>query len=139
MWMQENMIDSLSLRILIEKQVMTSAQSVLLYNELIIRGYQIDVGNIELREKRNNEQYVKKQAEVDFVLNQGSKRYYIQSAYEMPSPAKKEQEEKSLINIPDSFKKIIIVGGDIIPKHDENGITIIGLKDFLLNPNCLEL
>lgn len=111
----------------------------IIYNELIIRGYQVDVGNIELREKNKDDQYVKKQAEIDFVINQGSKRYYVQSAYEMPILEKKEQEEKSLINIPDSFKKIIIVGGDIIPKHDENGITIIGLKDFLLNQNCLEL
>ncbi|MBR1649449.1 MAG: ATP-binding protein [Alphaproteobacteria bacterium] len=111
----------------------------IIYNELIIRGYQVDVGNIELREKKGNNQYIKKQAEVDFVLNQGSKRYYIQAAYEMPDALKKQQEEKSLINIPDSFKKIIIVSGDIIPKHDENGITIIGLKDFLLNPHCLEL
>lgn len=111
----------------------------IIYNELIIRGYQIDVGNIELREKQKDNQYVKKQAEVDFVVNQGSKRYYIQSAYDMPTSEKKEQEEKSLIHIPDSFKKIIIVGGDVIPKHDEKGITIIGLKDFLLNPNSLEL
>ena len=111
----------------------------IIYNELIVRGYQIDVGNIELREKQKDNQYIKKQAEVDFVINQGSKRYYIQSAYDMPTSEKKEQEKKSLIHIPDSFKKIIIVGGDVIPKHDEKGITIIGLKDFLLNPNSLEL
>lgn len=110
-----------------------------IYNELIIRGYQVDVGNIEIREKQSKTQYSKKQLEVDFVLNKGSSRYYIQSAYDISDVEKKEQEERSLIKIPDSFKKIIIVKNDIIPRHDEKGITIIGLKDFLLNKDSLEL
>ena len=108
-----------------------------IYNELVMRGYQVDVGNIGIRE-REEEQYVRKQLEVDFVANQGSKRYYIQSALEMPTPEKREQEEKSLLSIGDSFKKIIIVEKNIVPKNDENGISIIGLKDFLLNTESLD-
>lgn len=108
-----------------------------IYNELIIRGYQVDVGNIGIREKEED-QYIRKQLEVDFVANQGSKRYYIQSAQEMPIQEKREQEEKSLLNIGDSFKKIIIVEKNIVPRHDENGITTIGLKDFLLNAESLD-
>lgn len=109
----------------------------IIYNELIIRGYQVDVGNVGIREKKED-QYIRKQLEVDFVVNQGSKRYYIQSAQEMPTQEKLEQEEKSLLNIGDSFKKIIIVEKNIVPRHDENGITIIGLKDFLLYTESLE-
>lgn len=109
----------------------------IIYNELIIRGYQVDVGNVGIREKEGN-QYIRKQLEVDFVANQGSKRYYIQSAQEMPTQEKREQEEKSLLSIGDSFKKIIIVEKNILPKHDEKGITIIGLKDFLLERESLD-
>ncbi len=108
-----------------------------IYNELLIRGYQVDVGNVGVREKKDD-LYVRKQLEVDFVANQGSKRYYIQSAQEIPTQEKREQEEKSLLNIRDSFKKIIIVEKNIVPRHDENGITIIGLKDFLLNTDSLD-
>lgn len=109
----------------------------IIYNELVIRGYQVDVGNVGIREKKE-EQYIRKQLEVDFVVNQGSKRYYVQSAQEMPTQEKREQEEKSLLNIGDSFKKIIIVEKNIVPRHDENGITIIGLKDFLLHTESLD-
>lgn len=109
-----------------------------IYNELIIRGYQVDVGSIGIREKENGEQ-IRKQLEVDFVANQGSKRYYIQSAQEIPTKEKLEQEEKSLLNIKDSFKKIIIIEKNVVPKYDQNGINIIGLKDFLLNTNSLDL
>lgn len=107
-----------------------------IYNELIIRGYQVDVGNIGVRKKENGEQ-MRKQLEVDFVANQGGKRYYIQSVQGIPAKEKLEQEEKSLLNIRDSFKKIIIIEKNIVPKHDENGISIIGLKDFLLNAGSL--
>lgn len=110
----------------------------IIYNELNIRGFKVDVGNVELLDKKDQETYVKKSAEVDFVANQGSKRYYIQSVLDMPTTEKKAQEERSLIGIRDSFKKIIIVESDIIPYQDENGITIIGLKDFLLNPASLD-
>ena len=109
----------------------------IIYNELVIRGYQVDVGNIGIREK-TGDQYVRKQLEVDFVTNQGSKRYYIQSAQEMPTQEKRDQEERSLLSIDDSFKKIVIVEKNIIPRYDENGISIIGLKDFLLNTESLD-
>ena len=111
----------------------------IIYNELNIRGYKVDVGNIEILDKNKNNSYVRKPTEIDFVANLGSKRYYIQSAFEMPTTEKKEQEERSLLSVRDTFKKIIIVKDDIIPYQDYNGITIIGLKDFLLNKDSLEL
>lgn len=109
-----------------------------IYNELAIRGYRIDIGNVEIREK-NNGKYTKKQVEVDFVANMGSKRYYIQSTQEMPTQEKYQQEERPLLGIKDSFKKIIVVGKDMVPRNDENGIAIIGFKDFLLKSNSLEM
>lgn len=109
-----------------------------IYNELNIRGFRIDAGNVEVLDKKTDNMYVRKNTEVDFVANMGSKRYYIQSALEMPTTEKKEQEEKSLLGIKDSFKKIIVVKSNIIPYQDDNGITVIGLKDFLLNSNSLE-
>lgn len=110
-----------------------------IYNELNRRGFSIDVGNVEIIDKASDNTYVRKNTEVDFVANLGSKRYYIQSALEMPTEEKKAQEEKSLLGIKDAFKKIVIVKNSVIPYQDENGITIIGLKDFLLNSNSLEL
>ena len=110
-----------------------------IYNELHRRGFSIDVGNVELIDKASDNTYVRKNTEVDFVANLGSRRYYIQSALEMPTEEKKAQEEKSLLGIKDAFKKIVIVKNSITPYQDENGITIIGLKDFLLNSNSLEL
>ena len=110
-----------------------------IYNELNRRGFSIDVGNVEIIDKASDNTYVRKNTEVDFVANLGSKRYYIQSALEMPTEEKKAQEEKSLLGIKDAFKKIVIVKNSITPYQDENGITIIGLKDFLLNSNSLEL
>lgn len=110
-----------------------------IYNELNRRGFSIDVGNVEIIDKAPDNTYVRKNTEVDFVANLGSKRYYIQSALEMPTEEKKAQEEKSLLGIKDAFKKIVIVKNSVIPYQDENGITIIGLKDFLLNSNSLEL
>ena len=90
-------------------------------------------------EKNNDERTIRKQLEVDFVCNQASKRYYIQSAFAIPNKEKMEQEQKSLINIDDSFKKIIIVKEDINLWRNEEGILIIGLEEFLLNPNSLDL
>ena len=110
-----------------------------IYNELNRRGFSIDVGNVEIIDKASDNTYVRKNTEVDFVANLGSRRYYIQSALEMPTEEKKAQEEKSLLGIKDAFKKIVIVKNSITPYQDENGITIIGLKDFLLNSNSLEL
>ncbi|SFT35225.1 hypothetical protein SAMN02910301_0614 [Lachnospiraceae bacterium XBD2001] len=109
-----------------------------IYNELIYRGYKVDVGVVEIRVDENGKK-VRKQLEVDFVVNQGSKRYYIQSAYALPNQEKVEQEQASLIKIPDSFKKIIITSGNTPVWRNDQGITIMGLFDFLLNEDSLDL
>ena len=109
----------------------------IIYNELKIRGFQVDVGVVEHRTTDKEGKTVRKQYEVDFVANQGSQRYYIQSAFIMPTDAKEKQESASLLNINDSFKKIIIVKDYIQPKRNENGIVTIGLIDFLLKPELL--
>lgn len=108
-----------------------------IYNELKIRGFQVDVGVVEHRTTDKDGKRVRKQYEVDFVANQGSQRYYIQSAFIMPTDAKERQESASLLNIDDSFKKIIIVKDYIKPKRNEEGIVTIGLIDFLLNVDSL--
>lgn len=110
----------------------------IIYNELRIRGYNVDVGVVELR-GRADSQFTRKQFEVDFVANMGSKRYYIQSVYSMRTAEKMEQEMQSLRRIDDSFKKVIIVMEDIKVKRDENGFVTMGIFDFLLNENSLEL
>ena len=109
----------------------------IIYNELKIRDFQVDVGVVEHRTTDKDGKRVRKQYEVDFVANQGSQRYYIQSAFIMPTDAKERQESASLLNIDDSFKKIIIVKDYIKPKINEEGIVTIGLIDFLLNPKSL--
>ena len=98
-----------------------------IYNELRRCGYSVDVGMIEVRSATQ-----RKQLEVNFVANKGDKRYYIQSAFALPDEQKREQELASLKKINDSFKKIIITRDDIAPYHDDNGVLIIGLMDFLL-------
>ena len=108
-----------------------------IYNELKIRGFQVDVGVVEHRTTDKDGKRVRKQYEVDFVANQGSQRYYIQSAFVKPTDAKERQESASLLNIYDSFKKIIIVKDYIKPKRNEEGIVTIGLIDFLLKPELL--
>lgn len=110
----------------------------IIYCELKMRGYQVDVGVVEYRKTDKDGKRTRKQYKVDFVANQGSQRYYIQSAFIMPSDAKERQESASLLNINDSFKKIIIVKDYIKPKRNEAGIITIGLIDFLLNPELLE-
>ena len=109
-----------------------------IYNELRYRGYNIDVGVINTRETTNNLSE-RKQLEIDFVANQGNKRYYIQSAYDIPDEEKMNQETKSFDKVNDSFKKIIVINKDIRPRRSEKGYLIISIKDFLLNPNSLEL
>ena len=109
-----------------------------IYNELIYRGYSVDVGLVETRVDEVGKK-VRRQLEVDFVINQASKRYYIQSAYALPDKEKMEQEQASLIRIPDSFKKIIVVGGNSPIWRNEAGITIMGIYDFLLNENSLDI
>lgn len=106
----------------------------IIYNELLVRGYNVDVGVVEIREGG-----ARKQLEVDFICNQGSKRYYIQSALNLDTPEKTLQETKSLNNIGDSFKKIIVVKDNIKLWRNEDGILIIGIQEFLLNRNSLDL
>lgn len=111
----------------------------IIYNELRFRGYMVDVGTVIKREYGPNDKDVKKQLEVDFIANLGSKKYYIQSAYSLPSKEKLEQEKASLINIDDSFKKIIVIKDRIKPSLDEHGILTINLFDFLLDMDSLDL
>lgn len=109
----------------------------IIYNELRVRGFNIDVGVVEIREQHEGK-LLKKKLEVDFIAQKGNEKYYIQSAYEMSNIEKRKQEEKSLLNISDSFKKVIIVKDNIMPKRDEYGVITIGLFDFLLGRVGLE-
>lgn len=109
----------------------------IIYNDLVRRGYNVDVGVVEYNQTKDNKKK-KIQLEVDFVVNRGNIRYYIQSALALNSEEKREQEINSLKRIEDSFKKIVIVKDDIIPRYDEQGIYYIGIKDFLLTDNILE-
>ncbi len=110
----------------------------IVYNELVMRGYNVDVGVVELYEQNNKGKSVLKKTEVDFVCNQSDKRYYIQVAYTIDSDDKIKQEQKSLLHINDAFKKIIIVKDSIKPHYNNYGVYIIGLYDFLLNYNILD-
>lgn len=107
----------------------------IIYNELIVRGYNVDVGVVEIRDENKN----RKQLEVDFVCNLGSKRYYIQSALNLDTREKTLQEERPLININDNFKKIIVVKDNLKHWFTEEGILVIGIQEFLLNQNSLDL
>lgn len=111
----------------------------IIYNELLVRGLNVDVGVVEHSEKDGNGKSVRKRLEVDFVCNRGSKRYYIQSAFAIPDAQKMDQEQNSLVRIGDSFKKIIVVKDRIKLWRNEEGIVIMGIMDFLLNPDSLEL
>ena len=109
-----------------------------IYNELIYRGYSVDVGVVETRVDEGGKK-VRKQLEVDFVVNQFNKRYYIQSAFLISDREKVEQEQAPLVKIPDSFKKIVVVGNHSPIWRNEKGITFMGIYDFLLNENSLDL
>lgn len=111
----------------------------LIYNELRIRGYNVDVGVVPAVTRDNEGKQHRSNYEIDFVCNAGSKRYYIQSAYRMETDDKIKQEKSSLLKVEDSFKKIIIVGDEMPITRDDNGITIMNVYDFLLKSNSLEL
>lgn len=116
----------------------THAMENVIYNELRMRGYSVDVGVITVSEKDANGKVVRKQLEVDFVCNMGSSRYYLQSAYAIPDEEKREQEIRPFRKIDDSFKKIVITK-DIVPAHyDEHGILTINIYDFLLDPTSID-
>ncbi len=111
----------------------------IIYNELLVRGLNVDVGVVEQSERDENGKTVRKRLEVDFVCNRGSQRYYIQSAFAIPDTEKMQQEQNSLVRIGDSFKKIIVVKDKIKLWRNEKGIVIMGIMDFLLNPGSLDL
>ncbi len=125
-------------RLNFRQQEPTHIMENIVYNELLIRGYNVDVGIVDVFEKSSEGKKVHKQLEVDFVVNQGSQRYYIQVAYDMTSEEKQTQELNSLRNIPDSFKKLVIVNGTKKPWRNEEGFVIMGMKYFLLNADSLE-
>lgn len=125
-------------RLNFRQQEVTHIIENIVYNELMIRGYNVDTGIIDVYGKDKAGKRVRKQLEVDFVVNQGNQRYYIQVAYDMASKEKQSQEFYSLRSIPDSFKKIVIVNGTTKPWRNEDGFVIMGMKYFLLNPGSLE-
>ena len=125
-------------RLNFRQQEPTHIMENIVYNELLIRGYNVDVGVVEVFDRNKEGKRVRKQLEVDFVVNQSSQRYYIQVAYDMTSEEKQTQEFNSLRNIPDSFKKVVIVNGSKKPWRNDEGFVIMGMKYFLLNANSLE-
>ena len=123
----------------LRQQEETHIMENIIYNELRRRGCKVDVGMVEQRFVDNDGKWQRKQLEVDFVVNEGNQRYYIQSALALPDEEKRKQEMGSLLRIKDSFKKIIIVKDDIKPWRDENGILTMGLLDCLMNADSLKL
>lgn len=111
----------------------------LIYNELRIKGYNVDVGVVPFVSRGEDGKQQRGQLEIDFVCNAGSKRYYVQSAYRMDSEEKTRQEQASLLRVADSFKKIVVVGEETPVARDETGVTTLSIYDFLLKENALEL
>ena len=110
-----------------------------IYNELRMRGLNVDVGVVEYNYKDENKKTVRKNLEVDFIINRGSNRYYIQSALNVDTKEKQIQETESLRRTGDSFKKVVIVRNNIVPRYDDDGILYIGVEDFLLDEAALDL
>lgn len=111
----------------------------IIYNELLVRGFNVDVGVVDISERSESGKPVRKRLEVDFICNKGNKRYYIQSAFAIPDREKMQQEQNSLIHIPDSFKKIIVVKDNVKLWRNEEGIVVMGIMDFLLKSDSLDL
>lgn len=125
-------------RLNFRQQEPTHIMENIVYNELLFRGYSVDVGIVDVLDKNAEGKYINKQLEVDFVVNEGNQRFYIQVAYDMSSIEKQNQELKSLRNIADSFKKIVIVNSYQKPWRNEDGFVIMDMKYFLLNHNSLD-
>ena len=121
------------------QQEETHIMENIIYNELIIRGYNVDVGMVEIKKQDKEGKWIRIQLEVDFIASLGSKKYYVQSALSIPDREKEIQESRSLTSINDSFKKVIIVKDHIMPRRNEEGILTIGLFDFLLKEESLDL
>lgn len=115
------------------------AMENVIYTELRARGYGVDVGIVASYGKNASGKTTRTTREVDFVCNQGDRRYYVQSAYAIPDKRKLDQEQASLLKIADSFRKIIVVHDPIVPHYNEQGIYMIGVRDFLLDPNSLDV
>ena len=111
----------------------------LIYNELRVRGFDVDVGIVTVNSRDEHGKSKRTQHEVDFVVNRGSNRYYIQSAFAIPDEQKRTQETTALTGIGDSFRKIVVVRENIIPWHDERGILYVGIEDFLLDESAMDL
>ncbi len=125
-------------RINFRQMELTHSMENVIYNELRMRGFSVDVGNINIVEKGKNGKQIKKQLEVDFICSKGSKKYYIQSAYMLRTAEKTEQEIRPFARIQDSFKKIVITSNTPKPFYSEDGILMMSVFDFLLHPNSLE-
>ncbi len=111
----------------------------IIYNELRFRGYQVDVGTVESRERDSKGKEIRVQREIDFIATLGSKKYYIQSAYSISDKEKYEQETLSFKKTNDSFKRVIIVEKSMKPRYDDNGYLMMGVKEFLLDENSLAI
>jgi len=111
----------------------------IIYNELIIREFDVDVGVVEYNHKDSNGKKIRTQLEIDFIAYKGSQRYYIQSALSVGDEDKRQQEIHSLKRVADSFKKIVVVKDDIIPWHDDYGILYVGIEQFLLEESAMDL
>ena len=109
-----------------------------LYNELCLRGYSVDVGVVEINERQEDGKYVRKQIEVDFVCNKADERVYVQSAFSIPTTEKRQQEERPLVNVGDGFRKVVVTKDNVIRHNDENGILIMSLQEFLMDEGALE-
>jgi len=125
-------------RLNFRQQEPTHLMENVVYNELLARGYSVDVGVVEVNHKNSEGKSVRKQLEVDFVTNMGNQRYYIQVAYDLSTEEKQQQEYNSFRNIPDSFKKIVLVNGSSKPWRNDEGYVIMGMKYFLLNRDSLD-
>jgi Predicted ATPase (AAA+ superfamily) len=109
------------------------------YNELCLRGYSVDVGVVEINERQADGKYVRKQIEVDFVCNKADERVYVQSAFSIPTTEKRLQEERPLVNVGDGFRKVVVTKDNVIRHNDENGILIMSLQEFLMDERAIEM
>ena len=121
-------------RINYRQMEVTHSMENVIYNEMRMRGFSVDVGNLNIVEKGKDGKYVKKQLEIDFICNKGSKKYYIQSAYLLETEEKTTQEISPFLKIHDSFKKIVITSNTPKPFYNEDGILFMNVFDFLLKP-----
>lgn len=111
----------------------------IIFNELMYREFNVDVGAVEYNFKDANKKSKKTKLEIDFVARKGSKKYYIQSALTVSDEEKRIQETRSLMHVNDSFKKIVVVKDNIIPWYDDSGILYIGVEQFLLDENAIDI